>query len=205
MLTDARNVARKTTASDLLHDTIHKVTASHHKLSWVIKPTYTTLKPSPSSTCQNGATWHPKEEEIQECKKNHGYHFLDKNCVILKNFLSREARVNSECFTETRKSPNACLHPVCHTRRKTSEVLLIRDNARPHASVCTTEAITKFRQCWWPLPFSVGVFKSLSILSHWVVFCRVFKFWAKLWSSLKKTRVSFLMWFWPCIVVNMWK
>jgi len=88
----------------------------------------------------------PKEEEIQECKKNHGYHFLDKNGVILKNFLFKEVRVKSECFTETLKSLNAWLHPVCLTR-KTSEVLLTRDNARSHASVCTTEAITKFRQC----------------------------------------------------------
>jgi len=46
----------------------------------------------------------PKEEEIQECKKNHGYHFLDKNDLILKNFLSREVRVNFVCFTETLKT-----------------------------------------------------------------------------------------------------
>jgi len=137
---DTHDVARKISASDRLQDTIHEVRAFHHKLSWVIKPRYTTLKPSPSSTCQ---VPHDilKDEEIQECKKNHGYHFLDKN------FLSTEVRVNSECFTETLKSLNGCLHPVCLTRRKTSEVLLIRDNPRPHASVCTTEAIIKFRQC----------------------------------------------------------
>ena len=87
------------------------------------------------------------EEEIQECKKNHGYHFVDKNGVILKNFLSREVRVNSESFTETIKSLNACLHPVRLTRRKTPGVLPICANSRPHANVCTNETITKFRQC----------------------------------------------------------
>jgi hypothetical protein len=63
--------------------------------------------------------------------------------VFLVNFLPGRSTLNSDCYIQTLRSLNACLCWVCPTR-KLSEVLLIRDNVRPHSSVHTTETIIRF-------------------------------------------------------------
>jgi hypothetical protein len=64
--------------------------------------------------------------------------------AILGNFLTKRPIVKPDCYSETLKHFNVHLCPI-FLARKVSEVWLLHDNARLHTSVCTTQAITKFR------------------------------------------------------------
>jgi hypothetical protein len=64
-----------------------------------------------------------------------------RKVLFLYNFLPRGTKVNSNHCTETVRILNAHFCRV-HPTRKKSAVLLFHGNARPHTSLCTTEAIT---------------------------------------------------------------
>jgi len=86
-----------------------------------------------------------------------------RKVLFLCNFLPRGTKVNSNHHTETLRSLNVHLCRV-HPTRKMSSVLLYYGNARPHTSLCTTEAITD--SGWtlspltlhsWPCPIILSV------------------------------------------------
>jgi hypothetical protein len=73
-------------------------------------------------------------------------HPLEKSSLQffgMRNNFYLGAKLNSSCYPETLRSLNAHLCKICPTR-KISELLLVHDNARLHASVHIIEAITNF-------------------------------------------------------------
>lgn len=60
--------------------------------------------------------------------------FWDDNSINLVGLIPKETRVNSNCYTETLRSLNACLCWV-HPTTKMSSVLLLHDDARLHKYV----------------------------------------------------------------------
>ena len=69
--------------------------------------------------------------------------FLDSVGVILVDFMSKGATINSEVYIDTLKKLKARIRRV-RPALKMSKVLLQHDNARPHTSLKTREVISSF-------------------------------------------------------------
>jgi histone-lysine N-methyltransferase SETMAR len=72
--------------------------------------------------------------------------FWDCEGVILVNMLPRGQNINSDVYVETLKKRFRRVFP----HKDVTKVLLRQDNARPHTSLHTREAITKIQ--WTVLP-----------------------------------------------------
>jgi hypothetical protein len=102
----------------------------------------TILNLNPSSSWWNGTLWHQwvgkRNSRMHHQHKKSWLQSGDEKGVILKNLLPREMTVYCDYCIETVWSLNAYLllaHPTVKL-----EALLLHDT-----TVCTTEAITKFR------------------------------------------------------------
>jgi hypothetical protein len=103
----------------------------------------------------------PKENKFKRAppagKKLRFTVFWNEKGVILVNYMWRVPTVISDCYSETPKCINVCLHQV-HPTRTMSEVSLLHNNAWLHTSAHTTQTITNFG--WTelpPLPYSSDI------------------------------------------------
>ena len=69
--------------------------------------------------------------------------FLDSVGVILVDFMSTEATINSDIYIDTLKKLKARIQRV-QPALKMSKILLQHDNTRPHTSLKTHEVISSF-------------------------------------------------------------
>ena len=69
--------------------------------------------------------------------------FLDSVGVILVDFMSKEATINSDVYIDTLKRLKRRIQKI-QPALKMSKVLLQHDNARPHASLKTGKVISSF-------------------------------------------------------------
>ena len=75
--------------------------------------------------------------------------FWDAQGLILVDFMRRGETINSEAYIETLQKLKARIRRV-RPNLEMNKILLQHDNARPHASIRTREAITSFG--WTTLP-----------------------------------------------------
>jgi histone-lysine N-methyltransferase SETMAR len=71
--------------------------------------------------------------------------FWDSEGLLLVDIMPRGTTINSEAYVKTLKKLHSRLRRVRPYRRM-EDVLLLHENARPHVSLRTTQAITKL---WW--------------------------------------------------------
>jgi histone-lysine N-methyltransferase SETMAR len=77
--------------------------------------------------------------------------FWDIDGVILVDVMARGETINSDAYIKTLQKLKQCYRRV-RPNRNSGDMLIQRDNARPHTSLRTQEAIAKFG--WNVLPHS---------------------------------------------------
>ena len=80
--------------------------------------------------------------------------FWDSVGVILVDFMSKEATINSDVYIDTLKKLKARIRTV-RPALEMSKVLLQHDNARPHTSLKTLEVISSIG---WTNNFTSSIF-----------------------------------------------
>ena len=75
--------------------------------------------------------------------------FWDIDGLILVDVMARGEAINSDAYIKTLQKPKQCYRRVWPNRNPGG--MLIQHNARPHTSLRTQEAITKFG--WTVLPY----------------------------------------------------
>jgi len=142
-MTDEHKESRKAVSTD------HYSTGNEVfllKILQGLKAGSTILNLNPSSSWWNGTIWHRQGKDIQEytiSMKNHGYNLGMRKVLFLRTYCLGCWQWTVICI-ETVWILNAH-RLLAHPTVKMPEALLLRDSARPNTTVCTIEAITKFR------------------------------------------------------------
>jgi histone-lysine N-methyltransferase SETMAR len=77
--------------------------------------------------------------------------FWDMEGLLLVDIMPKGTIINSEAYVATLTNLHACLRRV-RPHKQIADILLQHDNARPHVSLRTTEAINKFGLTVFPHP-----------------------------------------------------
>jgi histone-lysine N-methyltransferase SETMAR len=147
-LTDAHKEIRKTICADLLER--HEDDGDEF-LSRIVTGDETSLQHFEPETNRQSVEWHHANSPKKKFKaapsagKIMATIFWDSEGLLLVNIMPRGATINSEAYVKTLKKLHSRMRRV-RPHRQMEDVLLLHDNARPHVSLRTTEAITKL---WW--------------------------------------------------------
>ena len=110
------------------------------------------MNQNPKGDQCNGVIQHLQNQKSLSQKsagKNMATVFWDAQGLILVDFMPRGETISSEAYIETLQKLKTKIRRV-RPNLETNKVLLQHDNARPHTSMRTREAITSFG--WTTLP-----------------------------------------------------